>query len=120
MTYLQQLRDFIKSKLVDAGRQPFTQRRKLAQILFTADPELKSKVLEKAKRHGITIKSLFVFCMKAYLENKIQVSLIGTPEFPIKKGSKTFKTEEQIIQEDAARLVKNLKRSYVCQPRDIP
>lgn len=47
----------------------------LTQITFTSDPKLKELTLKKAKKDGITLKSLFIMSMKAYLDDKLQVTL---------------------------------------------
>ncbi len=46
-----------------------------AQIIFTADPNLKLKALNKAKKEGITLKALLTMAMKSYVNNDLSVSL---------------------------------------------
>ncbi|MBU2523964.1 hypothetical protein KKG71_02105 [Patescibacteria group bacterium] len=46
------------------------------QISFTADTSLKKRAMEKAKEKGITLKSLFVFSMEAFVEDKISLGIV--------------------------------------------
>lgn len=48
-----------------------------AQISFTADKKLKKMAMEKAKSKGITLKSLLVFSMEAFINEKINLGLTG-------------------------------------------
>ena len=50
------------------------------QISFTADRDLKEKTMEKAKEKGITLKSLLIFSMEAFVDGKINVGVITKPE----------------------------------------
>jgi purine-nucleoside phosphorylase len=52
----------------------------LAQISFTADQDLKEKAKEKAKEKGITLKSLLVFSMEAFVDEKINLGIVQTPD----------------------------------------
>lgn len=47
-----------------------------AQVSFTTDAELKKRALEKAKREGITLKTVLLYSMKAYVENKIHFGMV--------------------------------------------
>ena len=51
-----------------------------SQVAFTADTELKNKALEKAKHEGITLKTLFVYSMKAFVDGKIKLGIISDEE----------------------------------------
>lgn len=52
----------------------------VTQVTFTADEVLKRKVLEKAKKEGITLKAVLLHSMKAYLEGKIQFGMVSKDE----------------------------------------
>ena len=52
----------------------------LSQILFTVDKNLKKKVLAKAKAQGITLKALFIFCMKSFVEDRVTIGIIAKQE----------------------------------------
>ena len=45
------------------------------QVSFTADENLKNLALEKAKQEGITLKTLFIYTMKGFVEGKISLGL---------------------------------------------
>lgn len=47
----------------------------LAQISFTADEKLKEETMKKAKEKGITLKSLFIFSMEAFVNGKINIAI---------------------------------------------
>lgn len=47
------------------------------QVSFTTDAELKKKALEKAKKEGITLKTVLLYSMKAYVEGKIHFGIIN-------------------------------------------
>lgn len=48
------------------------------QVSFTADENLKNKALEKAKKEGITLKTLFIYTMKGFVEGKISLGIEAT------------------------------------------
>lgn len=45
------------------------------QVSFTADEDLKNKALQKAKNEGITLKTLFIYTMKSFIEGKISLGI---------------------------------------------
>ena len=45
------------------------------QVVFMADPRLKSLTLEKLRQEGITLKTLLNFCMKEYVQGKFRFGL---------------------------------------------
>ena len=45
------------------------------QVSFTADADLKNKALQKAKNEGITLKTLFIYTMKSFVDGKISLGL---------------------------------------------
>ena len=45
------------------------------QVSFTTDLVLKEKALEKARKEGITLKTLFVMAMKSYIDNDLNINL---------------------------------------------
>ena len=58
-----------------------TKIKTLTQVSFTADPILKNKALEKAKKEGITLKAVFTLAMKSYISNEISLSLKNKKEY---------------------------------------
>ena len=52
------------------------------QVSFTADLDLKKQALEKARREGITLKTLLIYAMKGFVEGKISLSLEATNNKP--------------------------------------
>ncbi len=76
-----------------------------SQVSFTADESLKKQALEKAKMEGVTLKTVLLYSMKAYVDNKIHFGII-TDEDP--------EVEEVVfnyagIHEKAEKLAKLLK-----------
>ena len=49
----------------------------LTQISFTADEALKEKAMQKAKENGLTLKSVLIFSMEAFADEKIKFGVIG-------------------------------------------
>ncbi len=45
------------------------------QVSFTTDLNLKKLALEKAKKEGITLKTLLIYAMKGFVEGKISLGL---------------------------------------------
>lgn len=54
----------------------------LSQISFTADDILKKQALEKAKKEGITLKTVLIYSMKNYVEGKVEFYLFPKYEEP--------------------------------------
>jgi purine-nucleoside phosphorylase len=52
----------------------------LAQISFTADEKLKEKTMRKAKEKGVTLKSVLIFSMEAFANEKINLGIIPSNE----------------------------------------
>lgn len=50
------------------------------QVSFTTDLELKKKALEKAKKEGLTLKTVLLYSMKAFVENKIHFGILTSSE----------------------------------------
>lgn len=46
------------------------------QISFTANEELKKKAMQKAKEKGLTLKSVLIFSMEAFVNNQIDFGLV--------------------------------------------
>ncbi len=47
-----------------------------SQVSFTADNDLKKKALEKARKEGVSLKTVLVYSMKAFVEGKIQFGIL--------------------------------------------
>ncbi|MBD3330878.1 hypothetical protein GF354_05110 [Candidatus Peregrinibacteria bacterium] len=77
----------------------------LAQISFTADQNLKKETMEKAKEKGITLKSLLIFSMEAFIDGKINIGVISKPEEEVSE----LHFKDSSINEKAEKLAKLLK-----------
>ena len=75
----------------------------LSQISFTADEELKEKTMKKAKEKGITLKSLFIFSMEAFVKGKINIGIQPMEEI------EELRFENSSINKKAEKLAKLLK-----------
>lgn len=75
------------------------------QISFTADEKLKELTASKAKEEGITLKTLFVYSMKAFVDGKIQLSMVGSNKEP---AVEEIFFEDKNIQAKAKKLAKLL------------
>ena len=53
-----------------------------SQVSFTADEELKKKALKKAKMEGVTLKTVLLYSMKAYVDDKIHFGIISEDDEP--------------------------------------
>lgn len=75
------------------------------QVSFTTDADLKKKALEKAKKEGMTLKTILLYSMKAYVEGKIHFGVISQEEPEIEE----IVFEDAGIQSKAKKLAKLLK-----------
>lgn len=55
------------------------------QVSFTTDRELKIKALEKAKKEGVTLKTVLLYSMKAYVEGKIHFGIVNEEEAEVEE-----------------------------------
>lgn len=78
----------------------------ITQVSFTADADLKNKALQKAKDEGITLKTLFVYTMKGFVEGKISLG-IKMDETEPEVEELTF--EDESLNTKAAKLAELLK-----------
>ena len=46
-----------------------------SQVAFTVDSELKQKTMQLAKEKGIPLKSFLVYCMKSFVNGKIDMGI---------------------------------------------
>lgn len=76
------------------------------QVSFTADEDLKNKALQKAKDEGITLKTLFIYTMKGFVDGKISLGIKMTETEP-EVEELTFQNKS--INTKAAKLAKLLK-----------
>lgn len=76
----------------------------VTQVSFTADSKLKQKALEKAKEEGISLKTILLYSMKAYVEGKIQFGIFTFEEPEIEE----IIFEDVHIQKQAQKLAKLL------------
>lgn len=76
------------------------------QVSFTADEDLKNKALKKAKEEGITLKALFIYSMKGFIEGNISFGIkIANLEPEVEELS----FDNKSINKKAAQLAKLLK-----------
>lgn len=76
------------------------------QVSFTADEDLKNKAMQKAKQEGITLKTLFVYTMKGFVEGKISLGIKTADEEP--EVEEVF-FDNKALNAKAAKLAKLLK-----------
>lgn len=77
------------------------------QVSFITDNDLKNKALEKAKSEGISLKTLLVYSMKAYVEGKISLGIkIADEESDLEE----MVFDDEHLNEKALKLAKLLKR----------
>lgn len=77
----------------------------ITQVSFTADEGLKKKALEKAKKEGVTLKTVLLYSMKAYVDDKIRFGIMTQNEPEVEEIS--FDNAE--IKGKAGKLAKLLK-----------
>jgi len=76
-----------------------------SQVSFTADNDLKQKALDKAKKEGVSLKTVLVYSMKAYVEGKIQFGMLTEDKQIVEEVS----FDDPQILAKAAKLAKLLK-----------
>lgn len=76
----------------------------LTQISFTAEEGLKKKAMQKAKAKGVTLKSVLIFSMEAFADDKIDVGII-----PSITDVKELYFDSLSIREKSAKLAALLK-----------
>lgn len=76
------------------------------QVSFTTDEDLKNKALQKAKLEGITLKTLFIYTMKGFIEGKISLGIKANAAEP-EIEEITFENES--LNAKAAKLAELLK-----------
>lgn len=76
-----------------------------SQVSFTADNQLKQKALEKAKKEGISLKTVLVYSMKAFVEGTIQFGVLTHNEQIVEEIS----FNDPQILEKAKKIAKLLK-----------
>lgn len=76
------------------------------QVSFVADQNLKNQALEKAKKEGITLKTLFIYTMKGFVDGKISLGIeVGREELDVEE----LKFKNKSINKKAEKLAKLLK-----------
>jgi len=75
------------------------------QVSFTADLDLKKMALEKAKREGITLKTLLIYAMKGFVEGKISLGIEATNKVP---DVEPINFTDAAVNEKAEKLAKQL------------
>ena len=76
-----------------------------SQVSFTADNQLKQKALEKAKKEGISLKTVLVYSRKAFVEGTIQFGVLTQHEQIVEEIS----FNDPQILEKAKKIAKLLK-----------
>lgn len=78
-----------------------------AQVLFRTDEDLKKQALKKAKQEGLTLKAILNYCMKYYVEGKLQfgIDLVEAPTALTEMSSSAFPKEiEELLGKVKGRL----------------
>ena len=78
----------------------------ITQVSFTADPSLKQKALEKAKKEGVTLKTVLLYSMKAYVDDKIHFGIMSREEPEVEE----IFFDDPEIQAKAKKIAKLLKK----------
>lgn len=77
------------------------------QVSFTTDEALKNKAMKKAKEEGITLKTLFVYAMKGFVEGKFTLGIL--PVDDEEPEVEEFHIDDEEFQKKAAQLAQLLK-----------
>jgi len=77
----------------------------ITQVSFTADENLKNMAMQKAKNEGITLKTLFIYTMKSFVEGKISLGIKMADDEP---EVEEFSIIDKSVNEKAAKLAKLL------------
>jgi hypothetical protein len=75
------------------------------QVSFVTDNYLKDQALEKARREGITLKTLLIYAMKAFVEGKISLGIQASGS---NNEIEELNFSDSDINEKAAKLAKLL------------
>ena len=54
------------------------------QVIFKIDKKLKNKAMQKAQNEGIPFASILKLATKAFVENQLNVGLVGKEEFNLR------------------------------------
>ena len=76
------------------------------QVSFTTDLDLKKMALEKAKKEGITLKTLLIYAMKGFVEGKISLGLEASSKEP---DVEEINFSDDAVNEKAEKLANLLK-----------
>ncbi len=77
-----------------------------SQFSFVTDEKLKKKALEKAKKEGVTLRTVLVYSMKAYVDDKIHFGIMPQDEPEVEE----IFFDDPEIQEKAEKIAKRLKK----------
>lgn len=75
------------------------------QISFTADSKLKKKAMEKAKEKGLTLKSVLIFSMEAFVNDQMKLGVMSTTLEDVEE----LKFSSASINKNAQKLARLLK-----------
>ncbi len=75
------------------------------QISFTTEENLKRRAQERAREEGISLKTLFVFSMKSFVDGKIKVGITAPQEAEVEE----FSIEDKTLRVKAKKLAKLLQ-----------
>lgn len=64
----------------------------ITQVIFKIDKKLKNKAMKKAQNEGISFTSILKLATKAFVENQLNVGLVGKEEF-------NLRTRKMIVRE---------------------
>lgn len=81
------------------------------QISFTADSKLKKKAMEKAKEKGLTLKSVLIFSMEAFVNDKMKLGVMSTTVEDVEdvEDVEELKFSSASINKNAQKLARLLK-----------
>lgn len=60
------------------------------QIVFKVDQKLKDLAMKKARRDGISLSSILKETTRSYVEGKIGIGIVHTPEIPNAKTARAW------------------------------
>ncbi len=63
------------------------------KIIFNIDKKLKADAQKKARKQGLTLSAMLNFATRAYVENKIEIDIIGR-DIAEARASKSIPAED--------------------------
>jgi len=84
------------------------------QVTFRIEEELKKRVMEKAKKEGVSLKTIYLYLTQAWLENKLTLGMIPTYDDTIytKEDHKAWLQAQEDLKNWDAVTLDELKNLY--------